>query len=250
MAASSADRRSNAFLIYISEAETFEPILVHQFLRACPGIDGIREKIDESALYFAHYRLWGSSDCKEHSFSERSPRGNFESCSNSLGSAAGVWWRKCLLELGPCGTWPAARAIQRFLARLCLVIMTVTESLQKLRVEWATSRVAEHRGKQCPFRLTCSFAEGDEDGAALKHLPAQLVEFWKNTSAARLFEDEDSGQWGLEIVSPGEARLLTEVEVKKRPRDYVYGDLVIGRFLGDSDLLLVRCDPSAFDYGL
>lgn len=127
--------------------------------------------------------------------------------------------------------------------------MTVTESLRKLKMEWAAPRVAEHRGKPCPFRLKCSFADAEEDDAALNNLPAELVEFWKNAAVARLFEDVDYGQWGLEIISPGKAESLTETELQKRPCDYVPGDLVVGRFLGDSDLLLVRCDQSASDFG-
>ncbi len=31
--------------------------------------------------------------------------------------------------------------------------------------------------------------------------------------------------------------------------DYLKGDLIVGEFLGDSDLLLLRTDPSKNDYG-
>ena len=131
--------------------------------------------------------------------------------------------------------------------------MTVTALLQKLKAEWATPRGAEHRGKSGPFRLKCSFAETGESDMVLNRLsvalPSEFEEFWKSAATARLFEDVDYGQWGLEIVSPAEAESLTRNEFEKRPLDYLPGDLVVGRFLGDSDLLLVRCDQSASDFG-
>jgi hypothetical protein len=34
-----------------------------------------------------------------------------------------------------------------------------------------------------------------------------------------------------------------------RPDEYEGGDLVIGEFLGDAERLVVRCSPSAEDYG-
>lgn len=35
----------------------------------------------------------------------------------------------------------------------------------------------------------------------------------------------------------------------QRFREYLLGDLVLGRFIGDSDLLVIRCDPSSSDFG-
>lgn len=49
--------------------------------------------------------------------------------------------------------------------------------------------------------------------------------------------------------SPDKVRLLTEKFRAQRAREYAAGDLVVGEFLGDSDLLIVRCDPAAADYG-
>lgn len=49
--------------------------------------------------------------------------------------------------------------------------------------------------------------------------------------------------------SPDKARLLTDKFREQRTRAYAAGDLVVGEFLGDSDLLIVRCDTTAADYG-
>jgi len=35
----------------------------------------------------------------------------------------------------------------------------------------------------------------------------------------------------------------------ERPDDFRTGDLMIGEFLGDSDLVMLRCDRSAADFG-
>jgi hypothetical protein len=34
-----------------------------------------------------------------------------------------------------------------------------------------------------------------------------------------------------------------------RGRDASNGDLIIGQFIGDSDLLMLHCDPNEIDYG-
>jgi len=51
------------------------------------------------------------------------------------------------------------------------------------------------------------------------------------------------------VLSPEGAAALTSSETNKRPSDYIGGDLLVGRFLGDSDLLLLRCDSTASDFG-
>lgn len=79
--------------------------------------------------------------------------------------------------------------------------------------------------------------------------PIPLQEFWRITESGRLFEDSTYGQWGLEILRPKQATEATRVEFERHPIDYIDGDLVIGRFLGDSDLLIIRCDESSPDFG-
>ena len=76
-----------------------------------------------------------------------------------------------------------------------------------------------------------------------------LAEFWRNSDGARLFEDREYGQWGLVLLSPSLAAERSRQLQDERPREYREGDLVVGEFLGDSDLLLVRCDRKAEDFG-
>lgn len=95
-----------------------------------------------------------------------------------------------------------------------------------------------------------------EDGATseelqetVQTLPEGIRRFWRLSRWARLFEDKTYGQWGLVILEPPAATATTQEFLKRRTSDSVCGDVIVGRFLGDSDLLLVRCDPSADDFG-
>ncbi|HYM18416.1 MAG TPA: SMI1/KNR4 family protein [Micropepsaceae bacterium] len=66
-----------------------------------------------------------------------------------------------------------------------------------------------------------------------------LREFWSVARSADLFKDEKFGQWGLKILSPEQAKLETEKQIRERPLDFSEADLVIGTFYGDSDLLVM-----------
>ncbi len=76
-----------------------------------------------------------------------------------------------------------------------------------------------------------------------------MATFWTSFERARVFEDREYGQWGLELVPRDEAQRFTERFKAERVRDYRDGDLVIGKFLGDSELLVVRADEQRYDFG-
>lgn len=130
-------------------------------------------------------------------------------------------------------------------------------ALGKLHTDWANPSPATHRGELCPFKLQCSFdntpvSEGEASNLCEEleiELPPELARFWIRHRSATLFEDVDYGQWGLEVLTPQDALTASRSFSEDRKRDVSRGDLVIGRFLGDSDLLLIRCDPSAEDFG-
>jgi hypothetical protein len=129
--------------------------------------------------------------------------------------------------------------------------MTIAELIITLQTDWGTPRNATHRGAQTPFPLVCNLQPAPETPATTRdaRLPPALAEFWSQIADARLFEDLQYGQWGLELFSPPQARVQTSTRRSTRPRDYVEGDLVIGRFIGDSDLLIARCADKASDFG-
>jgi hypothetical protein len=87
----------------------------------------------------------------------------------------------------------------------------------------------------------------------LAGLPAgvspEVRAFWAVAREAALFKDAQYGQWGVQILSPAAAISKTERYRHQRARDFRSGDLVVGRFFGDSDLLVLRCDEASSDRG-
>jgi hypothetical protein len=128
----------------------------------------------------------------------------------------------------------------------------VSEIICLLRKHWTRPREATHRGERCPFLLACRFAAEPADAVDLFHLsiPEDVREFWLATRTATLFKDEQYGQWGLEVLEPARALAETSRQARARPRDFMSSDLVLARFLGDSDLVVLACDPSRPDFGL
>ncbi len=120
-----------------------------------------------------------------------------------------------------------------------------------LKEKWGeTPKQANHRGMRTDFHFICEFKE---PGVSLKSLPFDLPEdlekFWSICETAVLFKDIEYGQWGLEIFSPEKAIVIDRSEKGGRPNDYRESDLIIGSFLGDSDLLIISCDKKSKSFG-
>lgn len=80
-------------------------------------------------------------------------------------------------------------------------------------------------------------------------LPLDILRMWQEVSELRLFEDVQYGQWGLVLWPPDRIVQRNREHIQDRPEQFVAGDLLLGEFLGDSDLLMVRSDQSEFDFG-
>jgi len=79
-------------------------------------------------------------------------------------------------------------------------------------------------------------------------LPDDLQELWQKCNGLRLFEDKTYRQSGLIIWSPKKVAEKQKT-LRQKSDEFEDGDLVIGEFLGDSDLLIVRCDQDSDDFG-
>jgi len=129
-------------------------------------------------------------------------------------------------------------------------IMTIHETIATLQRNWENPRRTSDSDTNAPdLEVACSFEGGMHQTAVPENTPVDLETFWKHYKCARLFEDRQFGQWGLEILDPSESVLATSEYTIDRNSDRRIGDRVLGRFLGDSDVLLIRCDPSASDFG-
>lgn len=80
-------------------------------------------------------------------------------------------------------------------------------------------------------------------------LPLTIIQLWNKTSGLRLFEDITYGQWGLILWSSSQVISEQEKRIAQRKQDFITGDLIIGEFLGDAELLVLRCDATSPDFG-
>jgi hypothetical protein len=131
--------------------------------------------------------------------------------------------------------------------------MVIESLLEKLKLEWSEPKF---NAVGAPYNLAltaiCRFSDRPASVAQMQQIsgriPDDLKEFWQIAQWAELFKDEAYGQWGLHVLSPLEALNESSAQRKRRPDQRRKGDLIIGRFFGDLDLLLVRLDEKAPDY--
>ena len=141
----------------------------------------------------------------------------------------------------------------------------ITEIVGLLKEQWGTPREAVHRGQKGGFLLACSFASepadtferSEEHTSELQspfeqvplNLPEDIREFWLAARSASLFKDRQFGQWGIEVLDPDQAIRQTSRQMAARQHDFVSSDLVFARFFGDSDLVVIACDPEQSNFG-
>jgi hypothetical protein len=82
-------------------------------------------------------------------------------------------------------------------------------------------------------------------------IPPELAMLWDNCGGMILYEDNMHHQWGLGVRAPPDPDLfILNREYHEDKADRVIpGDLVFGRFWGDRERPLIRCDKRAPDYG-
>jgi hypothetical protein len=125
--------------------------------------------------------------------------------------------------------------------------------VENLKSDWDRPKLAIHDGNNSPFKHHCIFSDqsvGEVASYILGYnIPSELQEFWQISESAVLFKDADYGQWGVEILPPSDVVIETEKFTKDQASNCQDGDIIIGRFLGDSDLLMIRCDKAEADFG-
>lgn len=94
-----------------------------------------------------------------------------------------------------------------------------------------------------PFTLRSSVSEPATSAAVAtawrgRVVPDEVQELWRVARSARLFEDVDYGQWGLELLDPVASKRRTDEARAARPDEHRAEDIVIGRFIGDLELLV------------
>lgn len=103
---------------------------------------------------------------------------------------------------------------------------------------------------RCQANEPVPWNEDDIESAIHGVIPGELKAFWSKVAEIRLNDDVNYGQWGCIIWSPAEVIARHKEALRFRePDDFRVGDLIVGEFRGDNDLLLLRCDPSENDFG-
>lgn len=86
--------------------------------------------------------------------------------------------------------------------------------------------------------LTCRLGDGVADGDLPSQAVGELREFWRRTSGGLLLVDERFGICGLRLHDP----VLAKQTAQERA-SYGYplfeSDLVLGEFVGDTDMLII-----------
>lgn len=109
--------------------------------------------------------------------------------------------------------------------------------IEKLKSEWSIPKKAHHHGEQTIFRLKCEFNPGVNIMDST--ISPELMNFYNITNGAILFKDVDYSQWGLLVYSSDELYYKNR-EIKKVRDEFNESEIIIGEFLGDSDLLLLN----------
>jgi hypothetical protein len=79
-------------------------------------------------------------------------------------------------------------------------------------------------------------------------LPADVQTWWNFVFRATLFKDIEYGQWGLRILSEEESYNQTLVCLEERRDEFEHTDVILGTFIGDSDVLFINCEAGP-DFG-
>lgn len=129
----------------------------------------------------------------------------------------------------------------------------LNEALRKIETFWVKEpRYAFHRGEKTFFQFRCILNNGISANKLANldlTLSLEFKEFLIFSNGADLFKDEAYGQWGVKIFNIAELELSIKYCKESRSKEFIKGDLVIGEFYGDSDLLILRCDPDNKDFG-
>lgn len=122
--------------------------------------------------------------------------------------------------------------------------------IESLLTVWSAPKIPVHTqelGLDLPAK--CSAALATRKVESEKTLPPDVHDFWDEYHSATLFEDVNYGQWGLRILDYETSNQVTRRENRERSFDMRRGDRVIGEFIGDSELVVVRCDNAKSDFG-
>lgn len=119
--------------------------------------------------------------------------------------------------------------------------------IQKIRAEWSNPRYTTAEEEAGVFRQICKVTDRIQEVQNLFpfEIPQDVQLLWSSVEHADLFMDVEYSQWGLSLLSAEEAHEATTSTITTRSQDFLASDIVIGRFYGDADLLIICCESGA-----
>ena len=133
--------------------------------------------------------------------------------------------------------------------------MGIDEVITKISGISGRDITTDHQGEDLPFPYRCTLGPPEPwDRIHLERqfrhsLPPELVDLWHGASRLHLYEDYQYRKWGLILWSPAQILENHRKAAHSRESELRPADLLIGEFLGDDDLLGIRCERSLTDFG-
>lgn len=128
----------------------------------------------------------------------------------------------------------------------------ITGILEELGTQWSTPKVPftqMHEPPENQVPLKCEVRRRNKPVHIGNDFPLDLREMWTNFDDVILFADNRMTIWGLHLLSYDASAAATQDFSSEIYTQFDAGDVIVGRFFGDLDRLLVRCDRSANDFG-
>jgi hypothetical protein len=115
--------------------------------------------------------------------------------------------------------------------------------------DYIDPRVAGHIYR-CRMLPPVPWSRGAIESALNITIPPDLQALWDNAASLHLFEETPDRQWGMMLYSPDEIIAAQEsVTDWRKEEGFIDGDIVLGQFWGDLELVILRCDAAAGDFG-
>ena len=128
---------------------------------------------------------------------------------------------------------------------------SVETLIDELIKDWAEPRIPQYMidanaALEMPMQCTAARESLTKD---IFNYPTDLADFWRAFHDALLFHDVKYGQWGLRLLSQADAKSETESYFLSYAPEAAFGDIVVGMFVGDLELLVMRADRTQDDFG-
>ena len=102
---------------------------------------------------------------------------------------------------------------------------------------------------QSHYKLPIEWDEKELEHKLKVQIPEYLHILWKYASNVYICEEINYGQWGLVLWNPIEVLHNNQGDPRFTAYHLEKGEIIIGEFKGDLDVVIIRCDKNQEDFG-